>query len=436
MLSPHELLKEAHDPQVAVSILLRKALVFATTAGQHGLTEWINWELNGYGPAKDIPEYRRPKGMLITHDPFGRATPILFRPVEAGLEEQMCSPPIGLPITKLEAELKVHRGERTIETNVDPVVLEILREHWGVLDARMSYSIADFHAIVEGVRTKLVAELARMKRADGSAMVKTHDAESRRSPMAWFRALGLVERAVLLACAIISAVVAVLTVGPCKPAQLVNRPAQLLTTMTGPEGDSVGAGVPESPGASSGTRHPVAGERRSGHSANRARTSRLQPWRPAPYAGLRIKGFRTHPVEFKLWGDSVIVDVLMEPGTTVSERWSSHTATRPLLKLEIYSGRLLPHADQTDGFIQEGQWVVAEKDRAVFVVPKDRILFKNLRISPCVGEGDSLRYPTVTGKWMRKGDTRSWYFWLKIDNSGAITKTGWKYAGGADARIG
>jgi hypothetical protein len=72
-----------------------------------------------------------------------------------------------------------------------------------------------------------------------------------------------------------------------------------------------------------------------------------------------------------------------------------------------------------------GQWVVAEKDRAVFVAPKDRVLFKNLRVAVVVEVGPTVRCPPVTGKWVRKEDPRAWRFWLKIDNSGRVIKTGW-----------
>jgi hypothetical protein len=160
---------------------------------------------------------------------------------------------------------------------------------------------------------------------------------------------------------------------------------------------------------------------RSGGAASTA----ILSWTPPPYTALKIRGLRTHPVEFKLWGDSVIVDAMMEPGDSTSQRWSPTRVARPLMKFEVYSSHVVFHPGKIDEWLQEGQWVVAEKDRAVFVVPKNRIMWKNLRLCPTVSADGASRYPLVQGKLMRKGDARCWYFWLKIDGSGGIVKSGW-----------
>ena len=138
-----------------------------------------------------------------------------------------------------------------------------------------------------------------------------------------------------------------------------------------------------------------------------------------------MRTFRAHPVEFKLWGDSVIVDALMERGSTPDEQWPADRRARPRMTFEIHSDHLVFHPGIIDSFTQVGQWVVSEEDRAVFVVPKDRVMSANLRVVPTIAVKDSVRHPVVSGKWMRRHDTESWYFRLKVDGTGGVTKTGW-----------
>jgi hypothetical protein len=398
-----DLINEAHDTSVRISVLLRKALAHAASTGDESLTTWLNYELNGYGPSKDIPDYRRPKGMLLAYGPFGRIAPVMFRPEQMDLEELMCCQPIAFPITKIEAELDNRRGDRSITATVNPVTMDAVREHWNVECAGIQYTTADFQNILEGARTRLVASLAKLRSVPGP-----NPLEPRRSPVAWFKALSQAWQFLIGISTIIGTIVAVYALGPCKPLPVNDAPSTRDSSTVPPA--------------------------RTGHSAqaDTHHVSQVSPptpvksWSPTPYTALKIRGLRTHPVDFKLYGDSVIVDVVMEPGDSTHQRWPIGRPSRPVMKFEVHSTRLYKPG-RLDEWLQEGQWVVAEKDRAVFVVPKNRIMFRNLRLVPSIRLGSSSRDPRVEGKWIRREDPRAWRFLLRVDENAAVVKKKWEY---------
>jgi hypothetical protein len=143
------------------------------------------------------------------------------------------------------------------------------------------------------------------------------------------------------------------------------------------------------------------------------------------YAALEIRGIRTHGLEFQLWGDSVVVDAAFERGDSISRSWPSEAASLPCICISAYSDFRVRQARPEEEWTQAGQWVTREKDRAIFVVARKRLLSRNVRFEPQVSMGGVPRYPLVEGKWTRKKDPRAWYFRLTIDRNGAVKKGDW-----------
>ena len=71
-----ELQRDALDPNVAVSDVLRKALVVASKLCVSELKTWIERELYGYGPGDDVPEYRRMQGEVMAWHPTNGWLPV------------------------------------------------------------------------------------------------------------------------------------------------------------------------------------------------------------------------------------------------------------------------------------------------------------------------------------------------------------------------
>lgn len=76
----HELQRDALDPKVSVSDLLRKALVVSRKLSIPDIQEWLSYELNGYPPNDDvIPDYREVRGSPKVWNPYHGWQPIIFQ---------------------------------------------------------------------------------------------------------------------------------------------------------------------------------------------------------------------------------------------------------------------------------------------------------------------------------------------------------------------
>jgi hypothetical protein len=95
-----DLQRDALDTKVRVSDLLRKALVVARKLGLQDFQRWIEVELNGYGDAKEVPQYRVVTGRVRAWNPYQGWIPIIFKdPKEA---EIASTRPCGQSIAELE----------------------------------------------------------------------------------------------------------------------------------------------------------------------------------------------------------------------------------------------------------------------------------------------------------------------------------------------
>jgi hypothetical protein len=151
----------------------------------------------------------------------------------------------------------------------------------------------------------------------------------------------------------------------------------------------------------------------------------LPPWTPPPYIRLRVTEPRTHPLEFKLFGDSVVVDGLYEQGTSPEEQWPTDVASTPMLTIAIHTASLLRDPRFIEEHTYAGQWVTFERDRAIFVVPKNGTVGRNLRLRPSVRYGTVIKRPRVVGKWIRKTTPGVWECFLEVRKDGGFKKTRW-----------
>lgn len=75
-----EIQRDATDPDVGVSLLLRKALIVATKLKVTDETHWISLELSGYDRELDeIPGYRELRGLPQVHNPYHGFIPFRCR---------------------------------------------------------------------------------------------------------------------------------------------------------------------------------------------------------------------------------------------------------------------------------------------------------------------------------------------------------------------
>ncbi|MCU1320749.1 MAG: Uncharacterized protein JWM43_398 [Acidobacteriaceae bacterium] len=94
-----ELQRDALNPDVRVSNLLRKAKTIAVKLDLPELAAWVEKELNGYHDC-EVPEYRRLRGRVKGRNPFHGWQPVVF--ADAEIEDAFSKQPIGQRVAELE----------------------------------------------------------------------------------------------------------------------------------------------------------------------------------------------------------------------------------------------------------------------------------------------------------------------------------------------
>lgn len=79
-----ELQRDALDPNVETSILLRKALVVAKKLNLEDFQKWVMKELNGYSKADDLPPYRIIRGSIKAWNPYHGWIPYIIEDRKLG----------------------------------------------------------------------------------------------------------------------------------------------------------------------------------------------------------------------------------------------------------------------------------------------------------------------------------------------------------------
>lgn len=89
----------AMDNETATPDLLRMAKAIAVKLQLKEMTEWIDYELNGYPPSVNMPDYRITKGKLLGHNPQWGLIPMMVS--NAKQENKLRTVHIGAPVSEL-----------------------------------------------------------------------------------------------------------------------------------------------------------------------------------------------------------------------------------------------------------------------------------------------------------------------------------------------
>lgn len=102
-----KLQRDAEDPNVEVSTLLRQVKIAAVKLGVGSVEDWVEHELNGYSTGASIPEYRRMTGRPMVQNPYRGWMPI------GGEIADISRRPNGQSVAVLESLIKRHqKGSR------------------------------------------------------------------------------------------------------------------------------------------------------------------------------------------------------------------------------------------------------------------------------------------------------------------------------------
>lgn len=102
-----EVQRDALDPAVLVSTLLRKAKVAAAKLNLAATETWVEYELNGYPNGAELPQYRELQGKPMALNPYRGWIPIILG--DADLDRSLSTCPIAQSIASMEALLKENK---------------------------------------------------------------------------------------------------------------------------------------------------------------------------------------------------------------------------------------------------------------------------------------------------------------------------------------
>jgi hypothetical protein len=145
--------KDALDPNVSVSTLLRQVKLIAAKLKLETVEDWVEKELSGYGDS-DIPEYRIVVGAPRAFNPFHGWIPILLE--DAKMMKLISTREIGQKISELEDLL---RGENNgLQIPFPPELINTLNAGAKIALGQMSLLVGRGAAIgiVDAVRNKVL----------------------------------------------------------------------------------------------------------------------------------------------------------------------------------------------------------------------------------------------------------------------------------------
>lgn len=150
-----ELQKEALDPNVRVSDLLRKALVVSKKLGVTEIEEWIRQELNGYEPGHSIPEYRTSYGNVVVDDPYRGMIPVRFTHHEH--EARLSKMPFICSAAQLEHLYGNGDSKSTILMSYNPKYGQKLMEGMASkVPPMLQVQLSELYKIIDAIRNTIL----------------------------------------------------------------------------------------------------------------------------------------------------------------------------------------------------------------------------------------------------------------------------------------
>lgn len=120
-----ELQRDALDRSVAITDLLRKALVVARKLKQQEFLSWIESELSGYRGDIDIPEYRELFGQVKGWNPYNGWIPVIIN--DAEFMEKLSTQSTGQSISEIESILDQGGSDSILHMPFSPGQQQALR---------------------------------------------------------------------------------------------------------------------------------------------------------------------------------------------------------------------------------------------------------------------------------------------------------------------
>ncbi|MCK1497993.1 hypothetical protein [Bradyrhizobium sp. 188] len=159
-----EIQREAMDPAVAVSTLLRKVKVAASKLNLSPTETWVEHELNGYPAGVEIPEYRELHGKPMALNPYRGWIPIILG--NDDLDRMLSTCPVSQSIASMEAILRENKTS-FVQFPLSPGMITHLNELTEVRFGTMAVHIptGSAHGLLDAVRNAVLEWALRLEQA-------------------------------------------------------------------------------------------------------------------------------------------------------------------------------------------------------------------------------------------------------------------------------
>jgi hypothetical protein len=151
-----ELQRDSMDSSVALTDLLRKALVVARKLKIAEFQRWVECELNGYrGAFAEIPTYREVRGDIKAWNPYNGWIPVIIQSEK--LSASIRKRKIGQPISELESLVKDKEKGGVLHVSFPQAIENVLLEGQDVVfRPTLHISGSQIHGILDVVRNTVL----------------------------------------------------------------------------------------------------------------------------------------------------------------------------------------------------------------------------------------------------------------------------------------
>lgn len=172
-----EIQKDAVDGSSDLSTLLRKCVVLSARLDHKPLGNWARWELDGYSESRDVPNYRKFKGVHSFGTFFGafgsgiKNAPLSLLGLPERFRDGFANPGIRESIQAICSVISSNRNEGTLQWPWPAEACQIFdhkgyREDLRLVQAWMLVPVSAFVAILDTVRNRVLEFALELEKVD------------------------------------------------------------------------------------------------------------------------------------------------------------------------------------------------------------------------------------------------------------------------------
>ncbi len=147
--------RNAADPTVMVSQLVREGLTVATRINDEQVALWLRREMNGYVAMRDAPEYRWARGQVRVMNPYRGWIPIIFE--DPAVEERLSKVATTQGVGEIEALLARNTSRDTFGLQLPPnIARQLLAQEPYMTNPSVHVPRVMLERVLDSVRNRIL----------------------------------------------------------------------------------------------------------------------------------------------------------------------------------------------------------------------------------------------------------------------------------------